>query len=162
MLIEGSEDAEELVTTNQTFLNSPDLDFNSRLRVGLRYDICLAPDQTIRSASILFTAEEDDDNDTVSTVRAELTADANSFALQSMAARRLTTASAEWTIDPWTQDEQYVSPDLTAMISEIVELPQWSGCGHIVFVFETVGGDRDAYSVETDPDLASILRIVTD
>lgn len=141
------------------FLNSADLDFNDDLRVGLRYDVCIAPNTQVIAATILFTAEEDDANTAVTTIRAEVAADAASFAEQSMSSRVLTNASTEWTLDPWVQDLQYVTPDLSAIISEVVNSPEWTGCGHIVFVFETVGGDRDAYAIESDPNLASVLRI---
>lgn len=77
-----------------------------------------------------------------------------------LAAESWTTASAQTQYDPWTKDEWYDSPEIKAVVQEIVDRPEWvegnamGFCGII-----SVGLERTFYAYDADPTKAAKLHI---
>ena len=53
-----------------------------------------------------------------------------------------TTASVDWNaIEPFTIDEEYQSPDISSVVQEIIDRPNWQSGNSLVLFWEDHGGD---------------------
>ena len=159
-------DAEEASNGNlYQDAGSLDLVFDSELPwnwrgdqlVGLRFSNIDVPQGAfITSASIQFTAF-----DTVAyqpcmlTIRAEDSPNAPwiGWSVGELSGRSTTNSSVSWSPEPWnTIDESGFdqrTPDLSALVQEIVDKQAWNPSNAMLFLVSGIGG-RQAYSSELD------------
>ncbi len=80
----------------------------------------------------------------------------------------LTTASTAWSnMNPWTQDVEYDSNDISAIIQEIVDRPGWASGNALGFRMRSVPGNggywsyktREAWDYSGSPSKAAKLHI---
>jgi|GEM_PF-1408892 hypothetical protein len=155
------DDAEEGVNGQVVFAND-DLDlgqtagFESAAMIGLRFqNIRIAQGSQIKGAFLQFTADDRGakDEPTDLAIRAELVGDANSFnnELKNISSRELTHATVNWSPDTWYKGDgrgpRQRSPDLSAVIQEVVDQDDWAEGNALVIVI-TGKGERDAISFD--------------
>jgi len=113
------------------------------LLVGLRFGgIDVPQGARVVSAYVALRVEEVDDDSCALTVAMEASDDALVFpafdtqfgsSLYDLAKRPRTAAAARWVVPPTTGrvDESFASPDLSAVLQEVVDRPGWAVGGHI-------------------------------
>ena len=162
----SEDDAEELLSTNAVTLNSPDLqliDSGGAQEVGMRFDsILIPPGASVTNAYIEFTTNLAQSGATTLTFRAEAVDNATTFttATSDVSSRPDSTASVIWSSVPaWnTVGETYQTPDLSAIIQEIVDRGGWAA-GNSIAVFVTGTGARTATSYDGNPAEAPLLHV---
>lgn len=159
-----------------TYLSSSDLELGSdpdhaRQIVGLRFPAVEVPaGATVTSAEVVFTAQGQSDGTPRVTVRALAADDAAPFepdpegeGSRGLETRRSGTASATWTFDgddPWIDGSEHPSPDLAAIVQEVVARPSWEEGNALGFLLSGSGDEvRRAHAYESDPASAARLRI---
>lgn len=165
----SSDDAEELMTTNDVDLVDGDLELTDDLgvtqTVGMRFDNVSVPaGATITSAWIQFQTAEVGTGPVNLTLRGEAADDAAPFAsvASNISGRALTTASVAWSPGSWdtvgeTGPNQQ-SPDIAPIIQEIIDRPGWAA-GNALAVVVSGSGTRTAQSFDGDPAGAPLLHI---
>ena len=164
-LSNGNDDAEERSNGNM-YLNSSDLEFvtdGERTQiVGMRFQAIDVPrGATIRGAYITFTTDETDDIETALILRAQAADDAIGFGANdgNISARPLSDANVLWSPEPWnTVGETHDTPDLSALIQEVVIRSGWQA-GNAMVVVVSGTGKRTAESYEGSPNHAAQLHI---
>ncbi len=120
--------------------------------VGLRFQgINIVQGATITNAYIEFVAADSDSPVTSLTIRGEANDNAAPFSAGSpITSRSLTTQSVAWDGEAggWTSGSVYQTPDLTAVVQEIVNRAGWSQGNAMVFSI-TGTGERDARPRDT-------------
>jgi len=123
---------------------------------------------TINKAYILFTCDYSQAGGTAyTTIDGETADNAATFGnIADYNARGRTTASVSWVIGagtPWVKNVIYSSPDISAIIQEIVDRAGWTTGNSLVVFTEDTGGTSTAYRrAEThdgNPDIAPQLHI---
>ena len=162
------DDAEEYAD-GVMFLDSPDLDIlNPTDRgMGLRFQNVQVPQGVqITRAYIEFVANNEGQatvGDPASMIiNGEATDDAWAFSslVNDISSRPLTSQNVTWDPVPaWDLDQRYQTPDIRAIVQEIVGRPLWASGHSMAFIFTHGTGWRDAYSFDTDPDKAAVLHI---
>jgi type IV pilus assembly protein PilY1 len=140
-----------------------DLDMGEQV-VGLRFqDIQVAQGATVTSAYIEFVACDSDSPTTNLTIVGEASDNADPFTDgNSITDRTATSSSVSWNDVPaWTTGTHYNSPDLSAIVQEIVNRDGWSKSSAIVFRI-TGSGERDAYPRNASSTLMPVLHIETE
>ena len=168
----NNDDAEEYTSgasIGNTVLSSSDLELNkdgaTDQLVGMRFqNINVSSTDTIISAEIEFTVDNDDTDTSATsvTIYGEYTGDAQTFTTSNfnISGRTRTTASVNWSPGPWTTPgNKHVTPDLTAIVQEIVAHSGWSALNNMVFIIEGSVGERTAESHNGNPIEAPKLRI---
>jgi len=132
-------------------------------KVGVRFqDIQVPQGATITSAYLVFTSNETDSQTTTVTIYGEASDNAAPFddwTPYDLSNRTMTNASVDWNIPAWDQmGAQHQSPDIKAIVQEIVNRPGWSAGSSMVF---SLGGSgrRVATSYDGDPAAAPVLHI---
>jgi hypothetical protein len=119
--------------------------------VGIRFpDIPVPQGARIKRAYLQFTAlTEDAGSDKTDLVlHAELAANAEPFAevKYNITSRRKTAASVQWSPEPWTvageRSEKQRTPDLSPLIQEVVDQPDWKKGNSLVLVISGSGRRR--------------------
>ena len=133
---------------------------------GLRFlNLDVPPGVTITSAKVTFRANASSGSSASGmTLWGQLAANPSTFTTSSnnVTSRDRTTASIEWSIDPWTNAENYDTPNLSAVIQEIVNQPSWvAGNAMVIIGQTTVSQNRSAisYNSTDGPSLAPILEV---
>jgi type IV pilus assembly protein PilY1 len=140
-----------------------DLDLGEHV-VGLRFqDVQVAQGATITSAHIEFVARDSDSVATDLVIEGEASDNAEAFTVDdTITDRTATSNSVAWSAIPaWTSGTHYDSPDLTAIVQEIVDRSGWTNGNAMVFRI-TGSGERDAYPRNDSSTLMPILHIQTD
>ncbi len=160
--VSRSEDDAEEGTNGQVDLANEDLDlgqlsgFESAATIGIRFDGIRIPEgRKIKRAFVQFTMEGNraKAKPTKLTLRAELAPDAESFKKQrkNISSRTLTKASVSWSPKPWNpkraRDEKPQTPDLSALIQEVVDQSDWKAGNALVLIISGTG-ERDAVSFD--------------
>ena len=155
-VIHYADDAEE-EPDGQVNLTSSDLELvndDGDQIVGLRFtDIAVPRGTTIKAAHVQFTAEDDESDDTDLIIYGELVANAQPFRRSAfdVSSRRRTAASVHWSPVPWMtvgeRSEPQRTPDLSALIQQIVALPGWRK-GNALVVLIAGSGQREAESYD--------------
>ncbi|WP_292327783.1 RTX toxin [Mesorhizobium sp.] len=137
----------------------------TRQTVGLRFTgVDIPQGAIITSAYIQFQANEVKTGATSLVIKGQDTDDASAFTSTSfnVSSRATTDASATWTPAPWTTvGEQALAertPDLTAIVQEIVSRSGWAAVNDMAFLI-TGTGTRTADSYEYNPASAPLLHI---
>jgi len=124
--------------------------------VGIRFqDIPVPQGARIKRAYVQFTAHPEDPSSekTDLVLHAELAANADSFknVLHNITSRRKTAASVKWSPEPWTvpgeRSEKQCTPDLSLLIQEVVDQPDWQEGNALVLIISG-SGRRNAQSRE--------------
>jgi len=133
--------------------------------VGLRFNnINLPQGAQIERAYIQFTVDESSSSFTRVELRTEQVDNAVAFEEinQNLTNRDFSGAAVVWQIDPWNsefeQGPAQRSPELKAIIQEVIDRAGWQGGNSIVFGI-TGSGTRTAISYNRDPDFAPVLHI---
>ena len=170
---QSSDDAEERVSNGNVNLTSSDLELTSdgsnNQLVGIRFQNIFIPQgTTILNASIQFTTDETDNGLTSVVIAGEDVDDASTFTNSgnNISSRTLTTATVSWSnIPPWNSVGQsgpnQQTPDLTAIVQEIVNRGGWSSGNSMAFVISGVG-ERTAESYNGNSSAAPVLSITAD
>lgn len=167
----GDDDAEE-DAAGTLYLDSTDLElvddttFNGAGQtVGLRFTSLDIPQGAlITNAYLQFQVDETDSTATTLDIRAHDTDSAAAFIAQTgnLSSRPITSASIEWSPNAWTvvgaAGPSQQTPDLSAILQEIVDRPGWTPENDMAFVI-TGGGERTAEAFEGDTNAAPLLHI---
>lgn len=175
-IIDFRDDAEEDITgptAGDVRRASSDLEIGNENLVeqwvGLRFqDVTIPAGSVINSASIQFTGTSTDVGILTVPVLGELSPDPVEFGdLTPLTGRQLTSASASWTIDPWVlpndaNGPNTTTPDLAAVVQEIVDQNLWESGNSMAFIFQNDPMDtseRIAVSFDGNPAEAALLVI---
>ena len=169
-VIDGNDDAEESLADGSIDLGSSDLelvtDGGDVQSVGIRFVVGIPQGSTIQSASIQFTVDEVDSGPTSVIISGELSPDAASFggAQFDITSRNLTDSFVEWNdIPPWLTENDAGSdqqtPDLTAIVQEIVNQADWAANNGMVFLIDG-SGERTAESFNGGSSEAPLLTVM--
>ncbi|MDB6033180.1 MAG: hypothetical protein JWM16_3518 [Verrucomicrobiales bacterium] len=133
--------------------------------IGLRFENLAVPaGSVIASANIQFSADETQNEATALLLRAQAADNAAIFITNanSIASRLLTTASIAWSPDPWaTVGERgplQQTPDLSALVREVINRPGWSMGNAMAFIISGTG-HRTAESADKPGGLPATLTI---
>lgn len=181
-IVSGADDVEQLTSNGNMFLGSSDLELVAErvglsssglnippgpviYQVGLRFtDLDIPPGAVITSAYIQFQADETGSDATSLLFRGLDSDDASPFTNRyfDLSSRETTTASASWLPPAWTIIDEagaaQRSPDLSALVQEIVDRAGWQAGNDLGFVLSG-SGTRTAESYEGDASKAPLLHI---
>jgi len=164
----GTDDAEES-PSGSMYLNSSDLelvrDGKKDQTVGIRFSaVTIPPGATITNAFVQFQVDETGNTTTALTIRGEATGDAAPFASATgdLSTRSTTASAVAWAPAAWNTvgeagtDQR--TPDLAAVIQEIVDGPGWAS-GNAMAIIITGTGKRTAEAWEGDASGAPLLHV---
>ncbi|GAA4059046.1 hypothetical protein [Streptomyces shaanxiensis] len=162
-----SDDAEEDTATGSVdATSSSDLemvyDRSTRQTVGLRFTGVTVPQgATVTAAWLGFTARSTGSGTSGPVVRGQDADSPATFASRDrdISARPLTDARVSWVPGPWTAGKTYRTPDLAAVVQEIVDRPGWVPGNPMVFVVSGAQGTRAAWSRDGSPAQAPLLHV---
>jgi type IV pilus assembly protein PilY1 len=161
-----NDDAEERVSNGNMSFSSSDIELNAdggnSQIVGLRFqDINVSSSDTIVSADLEFTVDETDSGSTNVTIYGEYAGDSQSFSsTNKISTRTKTTAAVSWSPGAWTTEgDKHASPDISAIVEEIISHSGWSALNNMSFIIEGTSGERTADSYDGSPINAPKLRI---
>jgi len=164
----SSDDAEQKTTNNSVRINSSDLELVTDKAivqvVGMRFtDISIPNGAMITNAYVQFQAAKTDSVATSLTLRGQASDNAPTFttATSNISSRPLTAASVPWTPAAWTQGAQgpaQRTPDLSAVLQELVDRAAWSP-GNAVVLIVSGTGVRRANSFDAGAALAPVLHL---
>ncbi len=152
-----SDDAEEAMSTGRVDLTSNHLVLTYERggvggqRVGLRFALNAPSDSVITNAYIQFTSDKVSTSDSYLVINAENSANAAPFSGNDfdISSRRTTASSVTWTPPSWNAVGQngmdQRTPNLSAMIQEIIDSENWQANNHIAFILYG-GGARTSVS----------------
>ncbi|MBN1672495.1 MAG: carboxypeptidase regulatory-like domain-containing protein [Kiritimatiellae bacterium] len=165
----AADDAEEKLADGTMSLASTDLemvDDGGDQAVGIRFAGLAVPQgATILAASVQFQTDETDSESTALTVQAQAADDAPAFAAtpSNITLRARTGASVAWNPPAWDVAGEAASgqrtPDLSAVIQEVVDRPGWSS-GNALALIVTGVGKRTAVSYDGESLEAPLLHVV--
>jgi len=170
-----NDDAEELIgesavgPAGSAYLDSSDLelvdDADTTQIVGLRFTgLELAPNTPITRAYIQFTVDEPTSDPASLTIYGEASDNAAPFTntSQILSSRTPTALSIPWSPASWTEQgaaaQAQQTPDLSALIQEIVNRPGWQS-GNALVLMLTGEGKRVAESFDGSQNGAAVLRV---
>ncbi len=167
----SSDDAEERPSGNVT-LTSSDLeltqDKSNQQIVGMRFNaLNIPPGASIQNAYLQFQADETGSDPTSLAIYAEAIDNAQSFisTAGNISGRSTTTAFVPWSPAPWNTKGQagpdQQTPNIAAVIQEIVNRPGWSS-GNSLAIIVTGTGARTAESYNGVPSAAPLLHVEFD
>jgi len=150
-------------------LTSSDLeliaDYSNIQVVGLRFNSLSIPKSaTITNAYIQFTVDEIKTDSTSLTIAGELSGDAPVFVSRfgDIRSRIKTSASIPWSPSPWSTVGEYgldqQTPDISIIIQEIIDQPEWMSSNSMVFIFSG-SGTRTAKAYDGSHSEAPLLHI---
>ncbi|MBN1671775.1 MAG: acetylxylan esterase [Kiritimatiellae bacterium] len=164
----GPDDVEEF-ENGTLYVTSSDLemtwDGTRRQTIGLRFTRMDIPaGATVTRAYVQFKADETGSDSANLTIEGEATPDARAFTANAydVTARPRTSASAVWTPPAWSAAGEAAAaqrtPDLSGVVQEIVDLPDWRQ-GNALVLIVTGTGKRVAEAFEGEPDGAALLHV---
>ena len=175
--VSRSEDDAEEGVSGKVDLTNEDLDlgqlsgFESAAAIGIRFDGIRIPNgRKIKRAFLQFTTEGRRTRSDPSelTLRAELAPNAEAFKDEQndISSRRRTKALVKWSPEPWHPPQRQATkpqtPDLSALIQEVVDQDDWKQGNALVLII-TGTGERDAVSFDGGGKQdGPMLRVETD
>jgi hypothetical protein len=163
----GSDDAEES-GAGKVSTNNSDLELvfdRTNQRVGLRFTgVTIPSGATVSRAWVQFVADETQNEATSLVVQGQAADHAGAFttALGNVSTRPRTVASVGWSPPAWTQVGEagpgQRTPDLSAVLQEIVGRPGWAS-GNALALIVTGTGHRTAESYEGKAAAAPLLHV---
>ena len=170
-LSSGLDDVEENENNGNIYVNSTDLELgydpllNQGFQtLGLRFtDVNVPPNAIITKSFIRFVSETPRTGACQVEIAAQLTGNALPFDIQSpfsVSQHPKTTNSVTWDVPDWpvTRVNQ-ISPDLSNIVQELVDHPDWSIENAMAFVVKGNYGTREAESFEGKNSAAPQLYI---
>ncbi len=167
---DARDDAEES-ESGDVSLSSSDLELvtdGGTQVVGLRFSrVPLSKGDKIHEAFIQFTCDEVSDEPTDLFITGELAADASQFEAVShdVSSRNRTQSAVAWRVMPWKKSGEcgsaQRSPDLSAIVQEIVNQPDWQRNNALAMII-TGEGKRVAVAAKGSGAGAAKLVIVVD
>ncbi len=166
----SSDDAEERVSDGNMDLTSTDLELAQESgvtsqEVGMRFNnISIPQGATISNAYIQFTNDETESSAMNLSIRGEDTDHSLIFTTvdYNISSRTKTSASVNWSPSAWLTIGEagfnQQSPDLSAIVQEIVNRSGWSANNSLSIII-TGTEDRTAYSYDGDPSNAPVLHV---
>jgi fibronectin type 3 domain-containing protein len=165
----SADDAEERTSTGAVTLSSGDLNLGqdgaNAQTVGLRFTgVALPRGATVTAAWVQFQVDEASTATASLTVTGAASDNAGSFTTtgRTVSARPRTAASVTWAPPAWptvgARTGEQRTPDLTAVLQEIVDRPGWAG-GNALVLMVTGSGERTAESVDGGAARAPVLHI---
>ena len=182
-IVTGDDDVEEHVANGSMDLTSTDLELayedegepaTDEQIIGLRFvNIPLPTGAQITSAYVEFEVDETKNGtDPVNLViEGELALDAAPFtdlAYHLSNRTPLTTANVKWSVPDWTAaDGKFQTPDISAVIQDILDQSGWAAGGALVLTFRDdtdspSSGIRCAESYDGEPAAAPLLHITAE
>ncbi len=163
----STDDAEER-PSGQVVVTSSDLELvedKGNQTVGMRFTgVRILPGTRIARAWLQFQVDETSAASTLVTIQGELGANAPGFSTTpgSISSRPRTAAAVAWDVPPWTSvggtGAAQRTPDITAVIQEIVDRPGWA-VGNAVVVLVTGTGTRVAEAYDGSRGGAALLHV---
>ena len=161
-----NDDAEEDVSGGSVDRGSSDLEFvddGGDQVVGMRWaSLPVPPGVNITSAYIEFTTDETDSGSTNLTFWGQAADSPGEFLSSNsdISNRSKTTASVAWNgIPAWnTVGQTHQTPDLAAVIQEVIDRPGWASGNSIVVISEG-SGQRTAEAHDGVPSAAALLHV---
>lgn len=145
----SSDDAEENINSGNVKLNSSDLELtfdNADQLVGIRFtNLNIPQGATIQNAAIQFTTDETSTGISALMIRGELNGNAPTFSATSgnISSRSATSTAVSWSPPDWNTVGEasggQKTPDISAIIQEIVNLPGWTTSSSLVILMEGSG-----------------------
>ena len=163
----GADDAEERADGEMKPVSSGlELGFGGKnQRVGLRFaEVYVPRGATITHAYIQFQAREADSDPASFTIEGHDVGDSGAFTNQfrNLTFRPKTAAAVSWSPNPWIligeSGPNQQTPDIAAIIQEIVDRSDWVS-GNALSIMFTGTGMRAAVAFEGDPRDAPVLHI---
>jgi PilY1 beta-propeller domain len=161
----GSDDAEE-EDDGVMYLDSTDLELvndggRGDQTVGIRFQsIAVPPGAVITSAYIVFETDETTSEVTNLTIKGEAISDAPVFSSTpyDISNRTTTSQSVIWNIPSWdTYGQKHPTPDLSAVVQEIVGTAGWASGNDMAFIISGTGQRvASAYEDDQTPPLLHI------
>ncbi len=163
-----ADDAEEDSTTGRVNYKSSDLELvdkkNYSQLVGVRFQLDIPRSSIIISSNIQFTADETNRGEADLVIHGENKGDAASFTSKNgnISSRSRTSASTAWFPISWDSvgdsDSAQQTPDISAIVQEVVNREDWQQGNHIVFLISGKGV-RTAKSFEGSSSSAPKLSV---
>jgi type IV pilus assembly protein PilY1 len=164
-VVSGADDAEER-SDQSMYMDSSDLELvedGSAQTVGIRFrNVQIPKDTTIIKAELVFTTDETGSSASSLTIRGEAADDSAAIGTSSgnLSSRSTTSASASWSPAGWaTVGETHATPDLVAIVQEIVNRSGWEAGNAMTFLI-TGSGTRTAESYDGSASGAPVLRVM--
>lgn len=166
---DGADDAEEAVPTGAMNLSSSDLEMTMEATeqiIGLRFANFNIPEgATISGVYIQFTTDETDDVATDLLIEGELSPDSPAFTSTDgdLSSRSRSVENVAWdNIPAWDMigeaGPNQQTPDLTAVLSEIISQPDWESGNAVTFIISGTGS-RNAISFDNSANAPARLVI---
>lgn len=150
-VLEDSQDDAEQTSGGTVTLNGTQLNLSSsNAYVGLRFqDVYVPQGVTVTSAKIVFQAAADDSGSVSFKISADNVANAQTYAAVSndlTSASHPQTGALSWNIPSWTKNDYFSTPDLTAIVQQVVNNADWCRGNSMGFRFsyDTGAGQRAA------------------
>ncbi len=161
----GNHDAEEFAT-GSVYLKSTDLELTAdEQTVGVLFDNVKVPQGAfIQNAYIQFQTDETSSLPTSLSVQGEASNDARKYSATTydISSRPRTSAAVSWEPPAWLtvaeRGPAQRTPDLSTLVQEIVNNPNWKDKNAMAFVI-TGSGQRTAESREGSKDGAPLLHV---
>jgi hypothetical protein len=162
----GNDDAEQqgasAPNTSSSDLEMVDDDGNDQI-IGIRFTgIPIPQGSTITNAYIKFTADGNHSNLTNLVIYGEDAHNPPNFASGNISGRTTIDSVAWNNVPSWSDDNEYQTPDLTAIVQKIVNLTDWAGAAMVFIITDSdpaVSGRRRAESHNGDSGRAPLLHI---
>ncbi len=166
--VKRDSDAAEETAGKEVDLDSSDLELvfdDGNQTVGVRFEeVSIEPGSTIANAYIQFTCDDSDDTKSIDlTVRGEAADNPGTFAEKDgdISSRATTKAQVKWSPEVWTAEGEagpkQRTPDLSAIVQEIISRPGWAKGNAMVFtIIGTGSGVRVAASFEGAPPVLHV------
>jgi hypothetical protein len=163
----GSDDAEEVLSSGLVNISDSDdldmVDGQTPVRtIGIRFqNITIPQGATITNAYLEFTASEAKSGTTSLTFEGQASDNAPTFttATNDITSRPKSSASVTWSSVPsWSINLAYQTPNLSAVIQEIVNRSGWAS-GNSLVIIVSGSGDRDAKTYENSSAQAALLHV---
>ena len=163
----SSDDAEESASSSVS-LTSTDLELvydGSNQTIGMRFNgVAIPQGAQILNAYVQFKVDEVNSEATSLTIRGQATDNAPTFVAssQNISSRQRTTVSVGWSPVAWTTVNEVgpnqQTPNLAAVVQEIVNRPGWAG-GNSLAIIITGTGHRTARAYDGEPAGAPLLHV---
>ncbi|MGB6363064.1 MAG: MopE-related protein [Thermoanaerobaculia bacterium] len=156
-------------------IGSSDIDIDVDMFGAFLFRAVDVPDGAIIDTAVLdLMADNDWSNAAELNIFGEATADAAPFVPDGtpdvgpfptidydISNRTWTTASVDWFPGTWISKDRYVSPDISDIVQEIIEVPGWAALNDMVFIIDSPSPyvKREVYSAEQYQARGAILRI---
>ncbi len=173
----GIDDVEEYVGDHHMYVDSSDLempyedsiDISDKQVIGIRWVVPVPKGAKITKAYVQFNCDETKSGTLAVNliIQGQLAPNAPVFttAASDVTSRPTTTAQVKWAVENWTAvDQKSKTPDLSAILQEIIDQPGWVGGNALVLSFSDDAsnpskGIRCADAVESGANVAPVLHI---